>query len=231
MSNIAFPYRIERTHNRTSSASFEGDGVLIRLAGRLSLREEERHIASLLKRMARHFADHRKTQVIDPFRHLLRAEGTFPITLGNGTIHSFTVEMGMRTSAKQTEQGWSVRRGPESTDVDFRKFLWRLVRVSEQPRMETLVHEINARTFRARVTQVRLRHMLRRFGSCAPGGRISLNTALLCIPKELCTYVIIHELAHILHPNHSRAFWASVADVLPDYAECRTALKAYRLRD
>jgi hypothetical protein len=59
-------YRIEHTRNRTSSATFEGDGVLIRLAGRLSTREEERHIASLLKRMAQRFADHRASQVIDP---------------------------------------------------------------------------------------------------------------------------------------------------------------------
>ena len=95
--------------------------------------------------------------------------------------------------------------------------------------METLVHEINAQTFRASVTQVKLRHMLCRFGSCAPRGRITLNTALLFIPEHLRTYVIIHELAHILHPNHSRAFWTSVADTLPDYAEHRTALKAYRL--
>lgn len=226
-----FPYRIERTRNRTSSASFKDDGVVIRLAGRLSALEEERHIASLLKRMARRFADHRASQVIDPFASLLRANGTFHISFTDGTTLILHVTTGSRTAAKNTEQGWLVRRGPKSTDADFRKFLWRVLSVSEQPRMEALVHEINARTFRARVTQVTLRHMQSRFGSCTPRGRITLNTALLFVPEHLRTYVIIHELAHILHPNHSRAFWTSVADVLPEYAECRKALKAYRLRD
>ncbi|MDO8468675.1 MAG: M48 family metallopeptidase [Candidatus Peribacter sp.] len=225
------PYRIERTRNRTSSATFEGDGVLIRLAGRLSTREEERHIASLLKRMARRFADHRVSRTIDPFRPLLRACGTCPITLGDGTTRTFTIEAGKRTSAKHMEQGWSVRRGPKSTDADFRKFLWRLLSVSEQPRMEALVHEINDRTFRARITTVRLRHMQSRFGSCTPGGRITLNTALLFVPEELRTYVVVHELAHILHPNHSRAFWDSVAAWLPNYKESRKALRTYRLGD
>lgn len=223
------PYRIERTRNRTSNASFEGEGVVIRLAGRLSAQEEERHIASLLKRMARRFTDHRTSQVINPFRPLLCACGTFPITLGDGTTRTFTIETGRSTSAKHMEQGWTVRRGPKSTDGDFRKFLWRLLSVSEQPHMETLVHEINARTFRARITAVRLRHMLRRFGSCAPGGRITLNTALLFVPEKLRTYVILHELAHIPHPNHSHSFWDSVAAWLPDYKENRKALKTYRL--
>jgi len=48
-----FNYSIERTNNRTSSASFKDDGVLIRLAGRLSEAEEQRHVTSLLRRMVR----------------------------------------------------------------------------------------------------------------------------------------------------------------------------------
>lgn len=215
--------------------------MLIRLAGRLSTREEEQHIASLLKRMARRFADHRASQVIDPFHPLLRACGTFPITLGDGTTRMFTVETGARTSAKHTEQGWSVRRGPKSTDADFRKFLWRVLSVSEQPQMAALVHRINVQTFGVSVTQVTLRHMQSRFGSCAPGGpprarlasggRITLNTALLFVPEDLRTYVIIHELAHILHPNHSRTFWAAVMDVMPEYKDLRKELRRYRLGD
>ncbi|MDD5041057.1 MAG: M48 family metallopeptidase [Candidatus Peribacteraceae bacterium] len=226
-----FPYRIERTRNRTSSALFEGDGVLIRLAGRLSAREEQRHIASLLKRMARRYADHRASQVIDPFRPLIRGNGIFPIALSDGTTQIFVIEDGKRTSAQKSEQGWSVRRGTKSTDTDFRKFLWRAMSVSVQPQMEEEVRRINALTFGARVTQVKLRHMLRRFGSCGPEGRITLNTALLFVPVELRTYVIIHELAHILHSDHSRAFWASVESVLPAYKEYRKTLQTYRLSD
>jgi len=228
---LPLPYRIVRTGNRTSSASFKDDGVLIRLAGRLSALEEEHHITSLLKRMARRFADHRASQVIDPFASLLRDNGTFPVTFADGTTLILHVTTGSRTAAKQTEQGWMVRRGPKSTDSDFRKLLWRVLSIAEQPRMEALVRGINAGTFGARIAHVKLRHMQSRFGSCAPRGRITLNTALLFVPEELRTYVIIHELAHILHPNHSRAFWSSVADVLPEYAEYRKALKAYRLRD
>lgn len=49
-----------------------------------------------------------------------------------------------------------------------------------------------------------------RWASCAPSGRISLNCKLLFLPRELVRYVMIHELCHLLEPNHSNRFWAYV---------------------
>lgn len=223
------PYHIERTRNRTSSASITNDGVLIRLAGRLSTEEERLHIQVLLKRMAKRYTEYRSAPRIDPFDPLLRGNGTFSVTLADGTDRTFTVTAGSRTSAKMMGETWMVRRSLSMEDGDFRKFLWRLLSVSGQPKMEALVRKINARTFQATVTAVRLRHMQSRFGSCSRGGRITLNTALLFVSEKLCTSVIIHELAHILHPNHSSTFWDSVKDAMPEYEEYRKALRAYRL--
>lgn len=227
---IDFPYRIVRTGNRTSSASFKDDGVLIRLAGRLSAQEEERHITSLLRRMARRFAAHRAARVIDPWNAILQGAGETQITLADGSVRTFRVTSGKRTSAKRMENGWAVERGLSANDREMRTFLWRLLSLSERENMERLVRAVNAQTFRARIAAVRLRHMRSRYGSCAPGGRITINTALLFVPEHLRTYVIIHELAHILHPNHSRAFWAAIREWMPDYAERRNALKDYHLR-
>lgn len=224
-----FPYRIVHTDNRTSSALFEGNGVLIRLAGRLSAQEEERHIASLLRRMARRFAAHRAARVIDPWNAVLQGNGETQITLADGSVRTFRVTSGKKTSAKRTENGWAVERGFSANDRDMRTFLWRLLSLSERENMERLVRAVNAQTFRARIATVRLRHMSSRYGSCAPGGRITINTALLFIPEHLRTYVIIHELAHILHPNHSAAFWAAIREWMPDYGERRDTLRRYHL--
>jgi hypothetical protein len=69
--------------------------------------------------------------------------------------------------------------------------------------------------FRHGPVQIRLQRS--RWGSCSAKGAISLNLALLFQPPAVLRYVLLHELAHTRHLNHSRAFWAVVAACEPDY--------------
>ncbi len=69
------------------------------------------------------------------------------------------------------------------------------------------------------VRDVRVRAQRTLWGSCSRCNTISLNARLLFVPSDLVQYVLIHELVHIRHPNHSRAFWQSVATYVPDYGD------------
>lgn len=73
----------------------------------------------------------------------------------------------------------------------------------------------------------RLSHANTRWGSCSSTRTISLNIGLMQVPEPLRDYVIIHELAHLNHMDHSAAFWAEVATHDPDYKKHRAALKSY----
>ena len=64
-----------------------------------------------------------------------------------------------------------------------------------------------------------------RWGSCTVGGSIRLNWKLIHYPLSLIDYVVAHELAHLREMNHSPAFWATVAEVYPDYDGARLALR------
>lgn len=65
----------------------------------------------------------------------------------------------------------------------------------------------------------------KRWGSCSFSGRLNFSWRLVMAPGEVIDYVVVHELAHLVHPDHSRAFWAEVARVLPDYPARRKWLR------
>lgn len=69
-------------------------------------------------------------------------------------------------------------------------------------------------------SDVRVRVMSSRFGSCSSGTHaLSFNARLCEYPPAFIEYVVVHELCHYLHPNHSDAFWREVGRVLPDWRE------------
>ena len=80
-------------------------------------------------------------------------------------------------------------------------------------------------------SELRFRKMKSRWGSCSSQKKITLNTALMKVDKALIDYVVVHELAHLVHMNHSKAFHALVAEYLPDSKTKRAALRAISLRE
>ena len=78
-----------------------------------------------------------------------------------------------------------------------------------------------------RFERCRLSHANTRWGSCSSNGTISLNIGLMKLPEALRDYVILHELAHLNHMNHSSAFWAEVGAHDPRYKEHRKKLKMF----
>ena len=79
------------------------------------------------------------------------------------------------------------------------------------------------------VGYVTVKNQKTRWGSCSAKGNVNFNYQLAFLPDELLDYVVIHELAHRRHMDHSRAFWAEVEKYCPDYLERREQLKEYSL--
>ncbi len=64
-----------------------------------------------------------------------------------------------------------------------------------------------------------------RFGSCSSRDGLCFSYMLMRYPPEAIDYVVVHELAHIVHKNHSKAFYAFVENHMPDYKRRRAMLK------
>ena len=223
------PYRLARTRNRTSRATLEGDTVVIRLAGGMPAAQEHRHIEILLKRMAKVQARNQKKILIDPFRVILSGETILDVPVLDTAKRRFLVAWGNSLSGRLRGGIWFVKKPTDISEKTFHRFLWRLISISERGAMEQKVREINRSIFGFDISKTGLRFMKVRWGSCSPKGIINLNTALLFLPEEILDYIIIHELSHLKHPNHSPYFWNEVAVAMPDFRERMKQLKKYRL--
>lgn len=65
--------------------------------------------------------------------------------------------------------------------------------------------------------EVRVMELQNRWGSCSEQGNVNFHWKCAMAPYDVLTYIVVHELAHLLHPNHSPAFWNEVDKVLPRY--------------
>ncbi|MFK7913668.1 MAG: M48 family metallopeptidase [Pseudomonadales bacterium] len=71
------------------------------------------------------------------------------------------------------------------------------------------------------------RYMRSQWGSCSASGRLSLNTHLVKTPRRLIEYVVLHELCHLKHHNHSRRFHGLVTQYMPDWDARSNELNKY----
>lgn len=73
--------------------------------------------------------------------------------------------------------------------------------------------------------RITLRFQKTRWGSCSAAGNLNFNCLLMLAPPRVLDSVVVHELCHRIHPDHSRAFYAEIRRVFPDYAQCHGWLR------
>jgi predicted metal-dependent hydrolase len=118
----------------------------------------------------------------------------------------------------------SGRATDASLRAALRAWLMRAARTRLTPRVEAL-----AVATQTRFSRVSIRRQRSRWGSCSVRGTISLNACLLFQRPEVVDYLIVHELMHVRHMNHSKRFWQAVESHCPDWrALDRELLQGWR---
>ena len=78
-----------------------------------------------------------------------------------------------------------------------------------------------------RLPQLHIRQMTRKWASISTTGRLTLDASLLELPKKLGEFVIVHELVHLIAPNHGKVFKSFLLAYLPDWEERERQLQRH----
>ncbi len=149
-----------------------------------------------------------------------------------GKSHTLHIRRGSTYSLKRSGQQVTLTMA-ESDNVsdslivtDVRSMITSCLRIEAKHHLpKRLEHLANIHGFS--YSSVRFTHASSRWGSCNQNKAISLNIALMNIPFELIDYVLLHELVHTKHLNHSTSFWNEVAEADQNYKLHRKQLKNY----
>ncbi|MDQ7095182.1 SprT family zinc-dependent metalloprotease [Desulfosporosinus sp. PR] len=109
-----------------------------------------------------------------------------------------------------------------SADVPGAVMAWYKVQARK-----VLKHKLDEQAQRMQVIyqEFRLKDQKTRWGSCSTRGNLNLNWRIIMAPEEVIDYLVIHELAHLTHPNHSERFWQRVRAFMPEYPTWKKWLK------
>ena len=116
---------------------------------------------------------------------------------------------------------------PDSLSLSIKKWYKNKFKEIALPRVAYFANKHNLM-----VNQVRIKNQKTMWGSCSSKNNINLNYLLLMAPMGVIDYVIVHELVHTIHKNHSTDFWDSVESIMPEFHEHKRWLKknGYKLR-
>jgi len=143
-----------------------------------------------------------------------------------GKNHPLKIESGLYPVIKlyQDELVVSVRDKAADNAPTIKQLLirWYKQQADSELRDKT---EKYSRIIGVNPSSVTIKSFKSRWGSCSITGGIQYNWKIIIAPDWIVNYVVIHELCHILHHNHSPAFWKAVERYCHDYRDCSTWLK------
>ena len=114
---------------------------------------------------------------------------------------------------------------PQIQSKQIKKMIFKWYKKKSQSLVDSIIQKHKSIINRA-VSHISFREMTSKWGSCNhTRARISLNVALFSRPQICFEYVLTHELAHLLHPNHGRGFYATLESLMPNWREAKALLQ------
>lgn len=213
------PVRILFEPRFNNRVSVNKNGILLRVSKRQEKEEQRKSIDDLLKWAKDKLGD--KPQLLEslPQRRYVNGEilkvgdYEFVVSLFYNDLNKSTAKIFRNNIVISLAKGLTKEAEGNASSYLVSKCLCKFF----QPVVEERIHELNNRYFKKQVKHVKMKYATSFWGHCSRSGQIVISVRLLFAPAKVVDYVLIHELAHLVHHDHSPRFWKVVEQIVPDY--------------
>ena len=217
-------YEVRRSERRKKTVQITVDGGGVQVAAPSKTPESE--LRAMVRKRAPWILSHASDEMLEATPKRFVSGETLPYLGRNVRLVVKTTDV---RSPEVRFDHWRFRVAvPKATDDGHRYERirravvgWYRGRATE--RLPEIVERWWPRLGRGEMSRILVRDQRQRWGSCAPDGTLRFNWRAMMLKPALMEYVVVHELAHLTHRNHSTNFWGLVSNVMPD-AQQRRAL-------
>lgn len=213
-----FEVEIIFAKKRSSSVSVKGKKLVFRLSSYLGKRQAYDHFSDLSSKIAKKIEKSPSSYFTKSFDEVLES-GEF--IFGNKRYVLEYTNKGR--GVKLNGNVFIVHINTKKENVE--RGILRILCKENYERLRTYLHVLNRQTYNYNIKDFQLKLVESKWGHCSHDNIIMLNLKLLNADIDILNYIIIHELSHIKHKNHSSRFWNNVERFCPNYKELRKKLK------
>jgi predicted metal-dependent hydrolase len=225
METRTFEYKIVYSRRRSIAISISPDyGVVVRAPLRASKKSIEGFVDSKSEWIIKHLEKHSTLTRINHKKYL---DGE--VLLLNGQAYTLKITPGDKNTIDITGSTIiAMLKDSEDvgkTKVIIDKWIRRKAEVEFAHRFNGLLLKFSHYHFSP--AEFSVRTMKRRWGSCTVKGKITINSELIKLEDKFTEYVMLHELCHLKHPDHSSAYYKLLSEVFPAWKSIRKELRQY----
>ena len=219
-------YEVRRSKRRKKTVQITVDGSGVHVAAPMTTPNSELH--DIVRKRAPWILSHASQSTLEAAPKRFVSGETLPYLGRNVRIHVETANVlipnvrfdhwHFRVAVPETLSG-------EDRYQSIRRAAVRWYRDRAAERLAETVERWWPRLGRGEMSRVLIRDQRRRWGSCAHDGTLRFNWRAVMLKPALIEYVVVHELAHLTHRNHSTDFWNLVSKAIPDAKQRRLRLR------
>lgn len=215
-------FSIIRKKRKTISIKIEENGEIVVGA---PLKISSDYILLVVKNKASWIIEKQKELKLRDTKRVKRdfTQGSTFMYLGKEHSLNLTFEEGRKDISVKLEDGFKIY----TNTMDIEKLRLALEKWYRAQTLKIVTERIEhySNNFKDRITYIKVKEQKRRWASCTGKNAILFNWRISMAKADVIDYIVVHEMCHMDHRNHSKYFWNRVREIMPDYKEKHEWLK------